>query len=376
MKLNSLTVRNFRNYENSVFDWHPKINIIYGKNAQGKTNLLEAIYYLSTGYSFRGQNEEKLENWTGDYFFLEAELEREEDYHTISAGYQQKKKLWKKDGTICKKISEIVGFLHTVVFTPEDLEIVKKGPDIRRNFLDREMLQIFSGYHQYLNNYKKALLQRNNLLKQIEFEKIYNETEQDMLLLPWENQLKINGAIITKKRAEIIKRLDKISCEIHSFLSNNEEKLKLQYEATVPFTDRDISEKDLEEQLAEAYKNSRHEDMKRGFTTVGPHRDDFKIIINDIDARHYGSQGQQKTAALSVKLSEIELVKELNGYYPILLLDDVLSELDKNRREALLKMAFDKSQIFITTTDIDREALGQKNDCKKYHIIKGTLREE
>ena len=374
MKLNSLTIRCFRNYEDCEFFWHPEINIIYGKNAQGKTNLLEAVSYLSTASSFRGQNEEKLENWGSDFFFLEAELERDGQNETVSAGYSQRKKLWKKNGVVCKKISDIVGFLHTVVFTPEDLEIVKKGPDLRRLFLDREMLQMFSGYSSYLNSYKKALLQRNNLLKQIEFERINSETEQDLLLLPWEESLSQSGAVIVQKRAAVVDRLNIIAAEIHDFLSGGEEKLALQYETTLPFVDEYSDLRDLAEQLKASYAASRNEDLRRGFTTTGPHRDDFKISINGVDARHFGSQGQQKTAALSIKLSEIELVKEINGYYPIVLLDDVLSELDKNRRAALLKMAFGKSQIFITTTDIDQQLLGlNDNACNKYHIVNGNL---
>lgn len=374
MKLNSLTIRCFRNYEDCEFFWHPEINIIYGKNAQGKTNLLEAVSYLSTASSFRGQNEEKLENWGSDFFFLEAELERDGQNETVSAGYSQRKKLWKKNGVVCKKISDIVGFLHTVVFTPEDLEIVKKGPDLRRLFLDREMLQMFGGYSSYLNSYKKALLQRNNLLKQIEFERINSETERDLLLLPWEESLSQSGAVIVQKRAAVVDRLNIIAAEIHNFLSGGEEKLALQYETTLPFVDEYSDLRDLAEQLKASYAASRNEDLRRGFTTTGPHRDDFKISINGVDARHFGSQGQQKTAALSIKLSEIELVKEINGYYPIVLLDDVLSELDKNRRAALLKMAFGKSQIFITTTDIDQQLLGlNDNACNKYHIVNGNL---
>ncbi len=374
MKLNSLTIRCFRNYEDCEFFWHPEINIIYGKNAQGKTNLLEAVSYLSTASSFRGQNEEKLENWGSDFFFLEAELERDGQNETVSAGYSQRKKLWKKNGVVCKKISDIVGFLHTVVFTPEDLEIVKKGPDLRRLFLDREMLQMFSGYSSYLNSYKKALMQRNNLLKQIEFERINSETERDLLLLPWEESLSQSGAVIVQKRAAVVDRLNIIAAEIHDFLSGGEEKLALQYETTLPFVDEYSDLRDLAEQLKASYAASRNEDLRRGFTTTGPHRDDFKISINGVDARHFGSQGQQKTAALSIKLSEIELVKEINGYYPIVLLDDVLSELDKNRRAALLKMAFGKSQIFITTTDIDQQLLGlNDNACNKYHIVNGNL---
>lgn len=373
MRLQSLLLRQFRNYEECRLDWHPDINVIYGKNAQGKTNLLEAISYLSTGISFREQSEQKLENWNSDFFYLEAELERDQDVHTISAGYQQRKKLWKKDGAVCKKMSQVVGFLHTVIFTPEDLEVVKKGPEQRRHFLDREMLQIFGGYHRDLTTYKKALLQRNNLLKQIEFERIRSLEEQDLLLKPWEEQLAAAGSVITMKRAAIIKRLNEIAGGIHSHLSDGSEQLELTYEPSVLLL-ADDEQKTVEQQLINMYCEARFDDLRRGFSTVGPHRDDFRIAINGVDARVYGSQGQQRTAALSIKLSEIELVQELNGYYPILLLDDVLSELDKNRRSALLKMALNKSQIFITSTDIDQELLELTHGSfNKYHIEGGNI---
>lgn len=375
MRLDRLTVRGFRNYTDHTFFWHPQINIIYGSNAQGKTNLLEAISYLSAGASFRGQNEEKLLNWDSDFFFLEAELEREDRLCTVSAGYQQRKKLWKKNGAPCRRVSEIVGFLHTVIFTPEDLEIVKKGPELRRNFLDREMLQMFHGYHRVLNQYKKALFQRNNLLKQLAFS---GKDEQEALLAPWESQLATGGALILQKRAFIIDRLNEIAAPIHRRLSGGAETLCLSYEPALPDTSILPREEEiLAERLAEALVQRREEDLRRGFTTCGPHRDDLKISINGVDARYYGSQGQQKTAALSVKLSEPALVREINGYYPILLLDDVLSELDKNRRAALLELALGKSQIFLTTTDIDQELLATEADrCRRFHICHGRLQEE
>lgn len=380
MRLKKILLRQFRNYEECRLEWHPDINIIYGKNAQGKTNLLEAISYLSAGTSFREQSEQKLENWHSDFFYLEAELERAGYDHIISAGYQQRKKLWKKDGAVCKRMSQVVGFLHTVVFTPDDLEIVKKGPEQRRHFLDMEMVQIFGGYHHDLNTYKKALIQRNNLLKQIEFQGIHSFEEQDLLLRPWEEQLAAAGAVITLKRLSIISRLNEIAGKIHSCLSDGAENLSLIYEpsALLPADYKEKiqaeSEKSVAEELLRMYCAARPDDLRRGFSTVGPHRDDFRIAINNVDARIYGSQGQQRTAALSIKLSELELVRELNGYYPILLLDDVLSELDKNRRAALLRMALNKSQIFITSTDIDQELLDlAQGSFNKYHIKDGVV---
>ncbi len=379
MKLNRLLLRNFRNYEEEAVLWHPDVNIIYGENAQGKTNLLEAIAYLSLGSSFREQKEEKILNWEKDFFFLEAELERGGEENLLSAGYSNKRKLWKKNGIPCKKMSEIAGFLHTVVFTPEDLEIVKKGPEIRRHFLDREMVQLYSGYHLYLNQYKKALQQRNNLLKQLSYQSHVSQEEQNALLYPWEAELAKSGAFITQKRAEMLLTLNTIASAIHSHLSGQQEQLVMTYQRGGGSGELPAAKtvQEIEPLLFKAYEKKRAEDMKRGITSTGPHRDDFKITINDIDARNYGSQGQQRTAALAIKLSEVELVKSVKGYYPLLLLDDVLSELDHNRRASLLNMMFDKAQIFITTTDIKEELkeLPKQSFCQ-YEIQQGRIRNQ
>lgn len=372
MILKSMVLRNFRNYKEQQINWHSKINIIYGKNAQGKTNLLEAIAYLSLGKSFREQTEEKMKMWNNDFFFLGAEIEKNGKEHSLSAGYNNRKKFWKKDNNHCKNISEIIGFLHTVVFTPEDLELVKKGPEVRRFFLDREMVQMFGGYHLYLNNYKKALLQRNNLLKQMQ----YNSSLTDDMLAIWEDQLAENGAFIIMKRYQILEKLNVIAKEIHSILSDGGEDLKLVYDCgggKIDFSSLSTLG-DLRKQLLLNFEAKREDDKRRGVTTIGPHRDDFKIFINDIDARNFGSQGQQRTAALAIKLSEVELVYEIAGYYPLLLLDDVLSELDYYRRKALISMMLNKAQIFISTTDINNELANiDKKDYEKFEIEGGKI---
>ena len=373
LRLNSLLLRNFRNYQECRLHFHPKLNIICGNNAQGKTNLLEAIAYLSLGSSFREQNEEKIKRWDEDFFFLKAELCDKGGSHTLSAGYQRRQRFWKKDEVPCKKISEIAGFLHTVVFQPEDLELVKKGPEVRRHFLDREMIQLYRGYHLYLSNYKKALLQRNNFLKQLDFK--VSAEEADALLAVWDEQLARNGAVIIKMRRQMLGRLNEISREIHGKLTGGQEELRLEY--TSPFAElaEEAGEQDYAEALLAAYAAGREEEKRRRLTLVGPHRDDFRIYINGVDGRHYGSQGQQRTAALALKLSEIELVQQVAGYYPLLLLDDVFSELDANRRRALLRLMLNKAQIFITSTDVgDDLPVLQRSDYYSFEVSGGKVR--
>lgn len=374
--LQSLLLRNFRNYQEGSLDFHPRLNIITGDNAQGKTNLLEAIAYLSLASSFREQNEEKMKLRGAEFFFLQAVLHRQNAEHTLSAGYQRRQKFWKKDGRPCQKISEIAGFLHTVVFTPDDLDLVKKSPDIRRLFLDREMIQLFQGYHVYLANYKKALLQRNNLLKGIDY---ITAAQADAQLEVWEQQLADNGAVIMLRRCEILHRLNDISGRIHYELTNGSEQLTLQYlssfgEQAATLAEQKAPVEELSALMMAAYRSGRAEDKRRRLTLLGPHRDDFSIFINDIEARYFGSQGQQRTAALSLKLSEVELAKEITGYYPLLLLDDVFSELDSRRRRALLKIMLNKAQVFITSTEVsDDLSFLQPGSYSLYEVKAGKV---
>lgn len=369
LKLESLLLRNFRNYREQQLNFHPKLNIICGDNAQGKTNLLEAIAYLSLGSSFREQSEDKIRLREAEFFFLKASLGALDGEHTLSAGYQRKQRFWKKDEVPCKKISEVAGLLHTVVFQPEDLELVKKGPEVRRHFLDREMIQLYRGYHLYLGNYKKALLQRNNFLKQLDFG-THNADEQ---LAVWEEQLAQNGAVIIFERRKILARLNEISCDIHGRLTDGAESLHLKYAcgAGAAVDGADTVAK-IAEALRVAYAAGRDEDKRRRLTLLGPHRDDFRIYINEVDARHYGSQGQQRTAALALKLSEVELVWQESGYYPLLLLDDVFSELDAGRRRALLRLMLNKAQIFITATEVGADLAAIKNtDYFMFQVVGG-----
>ncbi len=336
--------------------------------------MLEAMAYLSLGNSFRQQKEENLLGWGSEYFYLEAEVTVQNEPHNISMGYSKKRRLWRKNGIVCSKKSEMAGFLHTVVFVPDDLLLIKKGPELRRLFLDREMVQLISGYYNHLNDYRKALAQRNNLLKQIAFDKNFTETA---LLEVWEESLAETGAQIMQKRAETIKKMAPIAASIHYTLSSGEEKLKIGYDSSVALPENFAEMKPEEAKqtaktnLLMVYQSKRTQETARGITLYGPHRDDLFISVNGVNLRNFGSQGQQRTAALALKLSEVELVYNLKGDYPVLLLDDVLSELDSGRREALLGLIFDKAQIFITTTDQNNPMSSKEGRC--FQVQNGSI---
>lgn len=361
LRLNSLTVRNFRNYREAEISFNPRLNLILGDNAQGKTNLLEAIAYLSLGSSFREQGDDKLRRQGEDFFFLRADYSNKGGRHLLTVGSQNaqvargvhNRRLWKLDEKPCRRVSEIAGLLHTVVFTPEDLQLVKSAPEVRRKFLDREMVQLFKGYYLYLNNYRRALQQRNNLLKQPDYAG-YNQADEQLAV--WEEQLAENGAVIIKRRLKLLQLLNEIGQKIQADLTQGREQLRLQYLSILPVTEIEkAAPEEVAAKLKQAYIAGRAEDKRRRTTLIGPHRDDFRIFINETEGRYYASQGQQRTAALALKLSELELVWQLSGYYPLLLLDDVFSELDKNRRRELLRLMLGKAQIFITATEIANE---------------------
>lgn len=354
--------------------FHPKLNVIIGDNAQGKTNLLEAISYLSLGSSFRGQPNDKIMRWESDFFFLRASYQNKLGPHSLSVGFQKRERVWKKDGQTCRRLSEIVGQLHTVVFSPEDLKLVQSGPDKRRVFLDREMVQLLPGYHIYLNNYKKALIQRNNLLKQMPPDLLFSQAADEQLAI-WEEQLAANGAEIVRRRSLTLQALNEICHELHAELTDGRERLRLAYSSAWAEQAGGLQTGELAELLRQSYARGRRDDKQRRLTLQGPHRDDFAIYINEVDGRTFGSQGQQRTAALALKLSELELVHKLSGYYPLLLLDDVFSELDSNRRQALLGLMLNKAQIFITCTEVanDLQRL-QEVDYQLFKVQAGCIK--
>lgn len=374
MILKNIKIHNFRNYGKENLSFNRDLNIIYGLNAQGKTNLLEAISYLGLGGSFREKDNTNLVNIDEDIFFIEGEVENISSTFKISIGYNKlaKSRIIKLNNNYCKKVSEIIGLGHTVVFSPDDLGLVKRGPANRRLFLDREMSQLYNGYYNYLNTYKKCLFQRNVLIKKY-------SPALDLELDIWEEKMAVAAAQIIIKRAEFLSELLIISQKIQEKISLATDELNIIYEFSGQsdklFKNMELSEigiKKIEENLKEIYKSKRVEDNRRGITSIGPHRDDFEIFINGKSSKTFASQGQQRTAALALKLSEIELVYKIKGEYPIVLLDDVLSELDKGRQMALLNLMLNKAQVFITTTD---ETFDIENSSK-YFVNQGKINHE
>lgn len=355
MYVKNIKLINFRNYMNIDVELNRTLNIFVGDNAQGKTNLLESIYICSNGKSYRTSKDRELINLSKEKAYIGLDVEKElfSKYIEIKFEKEAKKRI-RVNRIELERVSELIGVLNVVVFSPEDLRLVKEGPSERRNFLDGEISQIKPKYKYNLARYNKILMQRNNLLKGRSYESCQN------LFDVWDTQLSQVGAEIIIERAKFIDKLAIISKDIHSKLTGRIEELKLQYLPS--FSINDLSKQELQMRLKNILIKNIEQDIQKGSTEFGPHRDDLDIIINGVSARTFGSQGQQRTAALSLKLAEVELIKSEVGEYPVLLLDDVFSELDINRRKYLISTFKDIQTIITSTDDID---LVELNDIEK-----------
>lgn len=362
MFVKNIELKNFRNYKKLELDFNKNLNIIIGRNAQGKTNLIEAVFLSSLGRSFRTSHDAEMISFGAENLFVSVNAEKEltETKVEINIG-QNKKKFIKKDGNIVRKTSELMSNIIIVIFSPEDLKIVKEEPEKRRKFIDRELSQIKPAYYSALSNYKRALLQRNNYLKQ---EKI------DINLLKlWDEQLIENGSKVIFMRKDFIDLINIYSGKIHHNITNGLENLNIKYDPNIRYADN-IEE--LKKLYRDKFDDSRNNDLRLRTTTIGPHKDDIKFFVNGIDARSYGSQGQQRTCALSLKLAELDFIKNETGETGILLLDDVMSELDEIRRNYLVS-SLHENQLFITTTEVDNKILNFHPDAKVFEIDNGTV---
>ncbi len=348
MRFKSLKLENFRNYADQTLGFDEKLNLFLGSNAQGKTNLLEGLFVMGLGKSFRTNNDKEMIGFGGDIARASSVVIDEDGSETsIEIAYGKEGKLIKVDGIKLDRSIDLLENVYIVVFSPDDLKIIKEGPDNRRRFLDRELCQIKPVYYSDLGNYKKVLRQRNMLLRQ---------DRHDMeLFAVFDEALSDYGLRIVDERKRFTARLEEISGRIHSDISGGSEELKLSYESgTSYFAGMDAAER--REAYKEKLKKGFEGDVFRGYTGFGPHKDDLKIELNGIDIRLFGSQGQQRTAALSMKLAEIGLIKEETGKNAVLLLDDVLSELDRSRQRFLIE-AMSDVQVFITATEIEDELM-------------------
>ena len=356
MVIKSLKLKNYRNYDLLDLTFDPKTNILYGDNAQGKTNILEALYLSGTTKSHRGTKDRDIIQFGCDESHLETIVEKKGI--TFQIDMHLKKNSPKGiaiDKIPIRRASELFGIVHFVFFSPEDLNIIKDGPAGRRRFIDLELSQLDKIYLSNLSNYNRIINQRNALLKDI-----YGQPGLAETLDIWDMQLAEYGTRILERRREFVKQVNEIISEIHYKLTGGKENITLTYEESVGGMT-----------LEQALKKNRERDLRMKSTSVGPHRDDLCFINNgQIDIRKFGSQGQQRTAALSLKLSEIELVKKIIKDTPILLLDDVLSELDKHRQNYLLDSIHD-IQTIITCTGLDEFVNHRFSINKIFHIRNG-----
>lgn len=360
MIIESIELKNYRNYDELHMDFNQGTNILYGDNAQGKTNILESIYVCATTKSHRGSKDRDMIHFDREESHIKLNIRKDDVPYRIDMHLKKNKaKGVAVNGIPIKKASELFGIVNVVFFSPEDLNLIKNGPAERRRFIDLELCQLNKLYVHALIQYNKVILQRNKLLKELFFKPEY-ETTLDV----WDLQLLQYGRQIIQYRQEFIHQLNEIVRGIHRHLSGEKEELKLVYEPNTSMLDFDY-----------ALKKSRTQDIKQKATLTGPHRDDVSFLINGIDIRKFGSQGQQRTAALSIKMAEIELVKTIVRDYPILLLDDVLSELDSKRQEHLLS-GINHIQTIVTCTGLDDFINHRFHIDKIYRVVEGTVMSE
>lgn len=358
MYITKIKLNNFRNYNNQEINLLKNINIFYGDNAQGKTNIIESIFLCSIGKSFRTNKDKELINFNNINNIINnssvyIEYEKKDRKGNIKINLSEKKEIY-INGIKIKKLSELLGNINTVIFTPDDINILKDGPQKRRRFLDILISQLRPSYINYINLYNRTLEQRNNYLKQIKL-----ENKSIDLLEIWDEKLVEYSEKIYNYRNEFIEKIKNNINNIHNEITDEKENIKIEY----------ISDCFNKNEYLNKLKNNRKIDIYKGFTTKGVHRDDFMIYINDKLVNIYGSQGQNRTIILSLKLSELQIIYDEIGEYPILLLDDFMSELDEKRRNNFLNSIKD-TQVIITCTDkINIENL----NYNLYNIKKGEI---
>ena len=353
MWIKNIKIKNFRNYNQEEINLEKNINIFYGKNAQGKTNIIEAIFLCSLGKSFRAKKDNEMIKLNEENAIVEIEYEKSDRDGKIKIEIGNKKNIY-LNGIKIKKLSELLGNLNIVIFTPDDINILKGGPQNRRRFLDIMISQLRPNYMHILNLYLKTIEQRNKYLRQIK-----EEHKDENLLEIWDEKLAEYAVKIYEYRKEFIEKIIKKINIIHNNITNGEEQIELEY----------ITECDNKEKYLQLLKERRKLDIIKGFTTKGIHRDDFVIYINKKEIKIFGSQGQNRTAMLSLKLAELQVIYDEIREYPILLLDDFMSELDKTRRKNFLEN-IEGTQVIITGTDkLDIENL----EYLEYNVSNGKV---
>ena len=355
MYFKSIELKSFRNYKEEKVEFDPKLNLILGDNAQGKTNLLEGLFIMGIGKSFKTNNDKEMIKYGFESCRVSSVVvNKDGEEKNIEIVYNNSGKVIKVDGIKLLRNADLLENVYVVVFSPEDLRIVKDGPEMRRRFLDRELCQIKPVYYSDLGSYKKILKQRNTLLR--------DQVKDKNLVEVFDESLSEYAVRVVEERKKFISRIKEICKGIHSGISNGKEELDIVYQTETK------SKAYMKDMLAKELEK----DYQRGFTGFGPHKDYLSIKVNNRDIRIYGSQGQQRTAALSLKLAEIELIKQETGENAVLLLDDVLSELDRARQRYLIETMKDV-QIFVSATGIDEELKNMLPDGNVYYVDNGKI---
>ena len=371
MELNKLTLKNFRNYTDLSVEFSTGINIFLGANAQGKTNLLEAIYVLALTRSHRTSNDKDLISWEGQSAAIKGIVWRDNYKLPLEIQFSKKGKKALVNHLEQAKLSQYIGNLNVVLFAPEDLELVKGAPAIRRNFIDREFGQINPKYLFDATQYRNILKQRNNYLRQLQIKQASDLVYLDVLT----EQLVDYGAQILFARKGLLTKLETAAQVTQKAITNEQELLTFKYVSAIKLAELENLDA-IKAALNAKFTSLRTRELQQGTTLVGPHRDDLHFLVNGQNVQAFGSQGQQRTTALAVKLAEIDLMKIETGEYPVLLLDDVLSELDTKRQTHLLKTIQDKVQTFITTPSLSDVARHLIKKPKIFLVEKGNLTEE
>lgn len=368
MKLTELNLHHFRNYDEAQVEFSPQINVLIGENAQGKTNLLESIYVLAMTRSHRTNNDRELIEFGKDAAQIKGTVQRELGSLKLELDIGKHGKKAKANHLEKARLSEYLGQLNVILFAPEDLALVKGAPTVRRRFIDMEFGQVSPKYLYDLTQYRDILKQRNRYLKQLQS----HEAQDQLYLEVLSEQLAAVGGAIISQRVKFLSELEGYAQELHQSITQGRENLTFEYSSAVKDASA-LTEVELSEALMDLYRQNQSKEIFQGTTLYGPHRDDVRFLINHKNVQTYGSQGQQRTTALSVKLAEIDLMKNQTGEYPILLLDDVLSELDGARQTHLLKTIQDKVQTFLTTPGLSDVARNLIKEPRIFHIRDGQI---
>ena len=376
MKINKLQLVNFRNYDRCTVNFDKMVTVFYGNNGQGKTNILESIFYSAFGFSHRTNKEDEMVKFSSDGMAVLLDFTKEDGFHSIRMKrYYDQGKYHKEiriDGNKTTAKNHY-SFLNAVMFSPEDLNIIKGDPGLRRRFMDMEISQTDPVYYELLVRYRRLLKQRNSLLKGIREDK-HLQTQ----LAPWDDEISETGAQILIKRLSNINKLKEICIPVFNILSNQVDDMEIKYEMKGNngkfFYPEEENVKDIKEFYLKSLNERRFKDIMQGNTGIGIHRDDLKTYINHLDSRSFASQGQQRCCALALKLSQIEYVKQASGEYPVLLLDDVMSELDKYRRNQLIHFINDKVQTIITVND--KTLIPDFGSNCYFNVEQGSIKED